>query len=244
MDEEKSIQGDFTKKERVVNSFLLPEDLSISEISDVADCSYEYARQIVRDIQSGEIDPNKLADADLQSQLTAKIKSPPPNTSIEDFGVVVTNDSPSEEESSVEESEGNEERASISEVPENTSYGSDQQPSEQDEEIPISSLGPCLDSMEELKTEAQFYIEEGDDGALEQYYVAQRAIQLVRGLIEDSSDETVSRAKVEELRRIFVEFYHEADFQAEHDHAGAARKKYTAYRAVAMLESVLNDASN
>jgi hypothetical protein len=229
---------EYSKKERVVNCWLSLQDVEITQIANIANCSYEYARRIIREIESGDIDPSEYRDTNLQKLLDTKYDTMSRDNQVQLFESERSKESESVKDWLTERDDSKKEIDVEVEDPDNISH-EQQESSGKPATIKANSLQACLQSVTELKSQAEYYVEQGDKSALWQYYVAARAEAYINDLL--SQGDEIQRSKVKHTERVFLELYNEANFESEHGRNGAEKKKYAAMRVSELLRGVLED---
>lgn len=232
-----NLEDNYTKKELVINAWLLSYDLSNSDISDLAGCSYEYARRLVENLENGELNATHFEDEDLQSALEDKLQAI--QMGLPDF------DNQSEDLSTDRGSIDiiGESDKEISDGLEDLIHGNEpSEPSEESDQVDREYLQRCLDEINSYYREANFHMENGEQWALWQYYLSVRAHQLLGRVLEEY-DGSIPNEEIEKIANTFKEFYYEANFEEEHNLKGAKQKKFTSLRIHEMLQVVVEDES-
>lgn len=231
----------YSKKELVVNSWLLSENLSISEIADAVDCSYEYARRIIRQIESGDLLAEDFADDELQSELRKSLDLSEMNHSVSDYNQTENQNKATAVPTGNSDSIKNIDLSLEKSEDEDSSKTEKELKGGETEGVLAEDLKEALTKFEELRNEAKFHLDENEGWAYGQYYVAQRAVKLVEGLLDSGETDVIAPIEIWELVRIFEEFYHEAEFEKDVGLVGAEQKRYTAYRIASVLNSALQE---
>lgn len=160
VDEESPAIDDATTKEMIINAYLVDSGLSKSEISELVDCSYEYARQVINKIKNGEVDADKFEKEKLKQHFLKQLdreRQQVKLTNSEDTNIDPPDKSRSEPVSGT---------------------------------IPAAELQRVIDMIDVLRREAEYEIKQGRKQSREKYFVANEAIELLNDLVEraDNND--------------------------------------------------------
>lgn len=148
-----------TTKEMIINLYIVDSSLSKSEISELVGCSYEYARQVINQIENNEIDVDKFEQEELKQYFLKKLDKEGQQARLiesEETDIEPPNKPPSEPVSGT---------------------------------VPATELQRVKDMIDVLRREAEYEIEQGREQSREKYFVANEAIELLNDLIERAEDD-------------------------------------------------------